>query len=459
MRRTALFCAVVLTLASAPVLAAPIDLTDPADSVSLETVLVEGAIVGDKLFTEFDYTGPVAPANITVRGGSFDGEWGLTFASGGFSVAGVGAKDLNLAFRVTAGEGNLIVDNTLWVEGNDVGDGYVYITENVYSKDPSEGIDSDDELAAKSVYDFGPNANVPAKLTDHQEFPGNGYKDIWVVKDVHIIGTNSAGFISFYLVGQSFSQIPEPATMALIAVGGLGLVLRKRRALAVLIALIALSAVVPVTTASADTIDPQGAILAEPDTQYTLADVFLDNNGIVVGDKWFHFTGGAYSGVQINAQDVTVEGYWDEANNGYGLVFTGPWSAALGGTTVYDMDFSVYVLEPGQEIVSAKMWMTASGVEIPGDTVSITKTVREPTGAPLGEMTVQRDLVGGTDLNEEIFFDGQSQISVSDRIIVNSELVAGVSQFYQVFYQVPEPASFAALALGSMALLPRRRRK
>ncbi len=459
MRRTALFFAVVLTLASAPVFSAPIDLTDPADSASLETILAEGAIVGDKLFTEFDYVGPVGPADITVQGGSFDGEWGLTFASTGFSVADGAARDINIAFRVTAGEGFLIVDNTLWVEGTDVGGGYVYITENVYSQDPAGGIDTQDELAAKSVYDFGPNAATQPKLKDHKEFPGNGYKDIWVVKDIHIIGIGSTGSASLNLVGQSFSQIPEPATMVLMAVGGLGLILRKRRGLAILVVLVAVSVVLPVSTASAAPIDPQGAILAEPDTQYTLTDVFSDSNGIVVGDKWFKFTGWANSGTPIETGDVTVEGYWDEANNGYGLVFQGPWSAALGGTTVYDMNFDVYVLEPGQQIVAAKMWMAASGAEIPGDAVSITKTIREPTGAPLAEMTVQRDAVGGTDLNDDVSFDGQTQISVTDRIVVQSELIAGVSQFYQVFYQVPEPATFAALALGSMALLRRRRRK
>ena len=458
MRRTALYCAVVLTLASAPVFSAPIDLTDPADSASLETVLAEGAIVGDKLFTEFDYVGPVDPASIMVRGGSFGGEWGLTFASSGFSVAGVGATDVNIAFRVTAGEGFLIVDNTLWIEGTDIGDGYVYVTENVYSKDPFTGIENEDELAAKSVYDFGPNASVPPKLTDHQEFPGDGYKDIWVVKDIHIIGTSSTSFTSFYLVGQSFSQIPEPATMVLLAVSGLGLILRKRRALAVLLVLLTASVVLPVSTASAAPVGLDAAIVAEPGETFTLEEVYDLNNGIVVGDKWFRFMGWGWQEQPITDQQVTVKGYWDEANNGYGLIFNGPWSAALGGSSEFTMQYDVFVLDPDQVIDRAEMWMTASGAETGADSVVVTKTIDVYEGATIGTLQTSRDGNGAKVLTDGLDLDNLQQLSVSDRITITSELVAGVSEFYQVFYQVPEPASFAVLALGSMALLRRRRR-
>ena len=64
-------------------------------------------------------------------------------------------------------------------------------------------------------------------LYDHEEF--EPLRTIWVVKDIAIAGGGPRGFATLSEFGQSFSQIPEPATMGVLALGGILLGIRRRR--------------------------------------------------------------------------------------------------------------------------------------------------------------------------------------------------------------------------------------
>ena len=223
-------------LASASVIVAPIN--DPNAGFTLQQVIEAGGIrVGDKVFDQFTVNnsisvGATAPDadGIMVYGVQINGELGLRF-TGGWGAYGGQIADTLIIFHMKADQPWLITDNTLWMDGYGARNGgLVSISENVFAKNPLEGYSS--SLADKYVY----FANRGDKdVYDHQEFTNAegelvAVTDIWVVKDIIVNGgpneTGSAGLSQFY---QTFSQMPEPASMTLLALGGLLALARKNR--------------------------------------------------------------------------------------------------------------------------------------------------------------------------------------------------------------------------------------
>ena len=240
LRKSLVFFAVALFvsgLASASVIVAP--LNDTNAGFTLQQVIEAGGIrVGDKVFDQFtvnnsisvDATAPDA-AGIMVYGVQTpDGELGLRF-TGGWGAFGGQIADTIVMFHVKADRPWLISDNSLWMDAYGASNGgLVSVSENVFAKDPLEGYSS--SLADKYVY----FANRGDKdVYDHQEFTNAegelvAVPEIWVVKDIIVNGgpneTGSAHLSQFY---QTFSQIPEPASMTLLAIGGLLALARKNR--------------------------------------------------------------------------------------------------------------------------------------------------------------------------------------------------------------------------------------
>ena len=241
---------IVMAGSAAPALAEIIiwDLENPQNNpqVSIADVEEAGGIqVGDKLFSGFVVTtaatqGTVAPGAdaITLTGVQVVGNYGLRF-NGGWSAGGQEIADTTIKFKVEVvepwrSELWMIVDNELWmtafgVSGDGTG-GSVSISENVYLQDPySPDVDPKTNLpiANKFVYYRSDNDN---ELYDEAFFVPT--PEIWVIKDVIANGgdltTGVAHISEFY---QTFSQVqvPEPATMSLLAVGVAGMILRRRR--------------------------------------------------------------------------------------------------------------------------------------------------------------------------------------------------------------------------------------
>ena len=224
-------------LSSAAVIVAP--LNDSNAGFTLQQVIDAGGIrVGDKVFDQFVVnnsatTGALAPdaSGITVYGVlTQDGELGLRF-TGGWAAFGGQIVDTVIMFHVQADRPWLISDNTLSMDGYGARNGgLVAISENVFAKDPLEGYSH--SLADKYVY-FANRGEM--ETYDHQEFTNAegelvAVPEIWVVKDIIVNGgpntAGSAGLSQFY---QTFSQIPEPASMTLLVIGGLLAIARRNR--------------------------------------------------------------------------------------------------------------------------------------------------------------------------------------------------------------------------------------
>jgi hypothetical protein len=176
-------------------------------------------------------TGPGPDASaISVTGVEMNGEIGLCFES---QWAAGGLVDTTLRFKATALADRPFEDNTLMI-GDDVfveGDGMVLVTENVYAEDPGETT-SPESIADKMVYYVNAEDNL---LVDHEYFHAPGqpevpasFAEIWIVKDV-FLSTGPNGEAGLTTVYQTFSEVPEPATLTVLGLGLAGLLVRRRR--------------------------------------------------------------------------------------------------------------------------------------------------------------------------------------------------------------------------------------
>ncbi len=218
---------------------APANIVTLTNEYTLEEVMTQfpnGFVVLDKVFSDWAFTanaqgGGLAPtpAGITVQGVYFDlngsqaceptiDEIGLRF-TGGWSAGPGQLVDTVISFKVAATRPHYITDNTLKMTASgSAGTGGASISENVYS----DAILSD-LVAGKFVVD----TPTFVQHEDHVDF-SQGYSELWVVKDVNVNGGigGAAQISEFY---NTFSQVPEPASLVLLAVGVLAVIRRRRR--------------------------------------------------------------------------------------------------------------------------------------------------------------------------------------------------------------------------------------
>ena len=227
--------AVMSSAASATPIVAEVNGT--ASYTLAEINLAGGIIVGDKLFDGFRVTttkssGAVAPedGSISVSAVKVEGDYGLRF-NGGWSAPAGTISDSTIKFHVSVtpdavARGWKIKDNSLWISGYGIhptgNDFAVSVSENVYASDPDAGHTT--PIANKFVYY---KSNKDKRLFHHKDFAP--VTEIWVVKDVIAYGgTGNTGMAHLSEFYQTFSQIPEPATIALLGLGSLVLFKRKK---------------------------------------------------------------------------------------------------------------------------------------------------------------------------------------------------------------------------------------
>jgi hypothetical protein len=199
----------------------------PAQAViiTLDDLLQPGATItsGDKLFSNFDNweTTSVNPTDILVTPyqNPTNLEYGLKFTSDALKLTSGGGLSAGFDFIVTPTlAGYLISDNTLTMTGS--GNGTIYLSET--ASDAATGA----QLAYKDNYIMG-NGTVQ-KLTDHQIYTVPT-RSVLVHKYIQLDWAGStppAPQVTEFT--QTFSQVPEPATLAILGLGSLLFVRSKK---------------------------------------------------------------------------------------------------------------------------------------------------------------------------------------------------------------------------------------
>jgi len=225
--RVILSCLISIVLATAAS-AAWVPLTD---SVPLSSLLPGGSLTfGDKELSEINLFGfsdggalEPNPDKMFVQGGrnSVTGDYGLKF---NFSWSAISNQTVNttLSFKVSIlpGYDDYFIED-VWLDITGVsanGTGGVHVGEVVRD---AGGTIVASLSCSKQEGDSG------AYLVDYAEFAH--LKEIWIqAKDITITGgtSGSAHLSEFY---QFYSQIPEPATVVLLATAGVWILTRKKR--------------------------------------------------------------------------------------------------------------------------------------------------------------------------------------------------------------------------------------
>jgi hypothetical protein len=183
-----------------------------------------GLTVGDKLFSDFTFLdatkngNPPDPSSIMVEGVQVNGDYGLRFVSG-WSAVGTQIVDTGITFKVTALD--QIIGNTLMMTlGTGAGTGGASIVENAFA-DAQLGTPAGPTLYVTSSDFF-------SRLTQSGSF-SQPLNIVWISKDI-VVNGGGVGTATISEFFQTFQQIPEPATVALLAVGCGFLLCRRRSA-------------------------------------------------------------------------------------------------------------------------------------------------------------------------------------------------------------------------------------
>lgn len=195
--------------------------------VALSTLLQpdQTMTVGDKTFSEFEYTftgempGPTLVNVIPIQ--DDDGNYGIRFQGGFMDLpSSPGASDALITYMVEAGEGFLISDAHLQGNPNALGaTGSISVTETFlplgqqgeYTMEIFDDENLEEAVLVDWVYFLPP------------------VKKLNVQKDILAIAVNTGQSVTMSFVDQTFSQIPEPATVLLLITGVLVIGIGHRR--------------------------------------------------------------------------------------------------------------------------------------------------------------------------------------------------------------------------------------
>jgi hypothetical protein len=195
--------------------------------ISLTTLLVDGETltVDDKVFSEFEYTftGEMpAPAGVNVIPiQDSDGNFGIRFQGGFMDLpSSQGPSDALIEYNV-ASTGRLISDAHLIGNPNVLGDvGSISVTETFLPLGPG----------GQYTMEIFDDENLNMAVLMDQVFFMPPVQMLSVQKDILAIAVAGSQSVTLSFVDQTFSQIPEPITLASLIAGviAIGLVRRGR---------------------------------------------------------------------------------------------------------------------------------------------------------------------------------------------------------------------------------------
>src|SRR6266404_5614103 len=185
-------------------------------TVSLASLTNGGdLIVGDKEFSDFSISGDFQAGQINVTSITENGNFGIRFS--GAIVSGSNPMDMILGYQVNVTNSpNLISQANLLFNGTVTGTGLAQVVEQVFT--------NNNQLAGQMFVFASATTN---KLSDSLAIqPPQPF--LTVSKDVIVVATLPA-FASISTIDQTFTQVPEPSALALVAAGFTGLALLRRR--------------------------------------------------------------------------------------------------------------------------------------------------------------------------------------------------------------------------------------
>ncbi len=188
----------------------------PTVSLASLTNVGGDVLVGDKDFQDFSISGDFSASQINVTSITINGNFGIRFS--GPIVAGANPMDLILGYQVSVTNSpNLISQANLMFNGQvTFGTGLAEVVEQVFT--------NNNDLAGQMFVFATATTN---KLSDSLAItPPQPF--LTLSKDVLVDATLPA-FSSISTIDQTFTQVPEPSAMALVAAGFTGLVLLRRR--------------------------------------------------------------------------------------------------------------------------------------------------------------------------------------------------------------------------------------
>lgn len=195
------------------------------DAVALQDLIdgTETITSGDKTFVDFAYnaTGdnPVASDINVIPVQDGDGNVGIRFQAGFVDLPGGGASDALITYTVVA-PAPLIVAVDLYANTTVSGSGVVQIAETFLPDYGDIGLDVFDNGTLKQLIDS-------VNLSDSADYSGP-VMTLPVQKDIFLFASDNgvAGTVSF--IDQIYRQVPEPSSFALIVLGLIGMIPRRR---------------------------------------------------------------------------------------------------------------------------------------------------------------------------------------------------------------------------------------
>ena len=200
--------------------------TAAADHISNLADLIANdgtVVVGDKLFSNFTYawTGdmPDASGVNVIEYTDPDGNFGIQFQGAFLDLAGGNASDALITFDVTVLDPALMISGAHLagnpaVAGGNGGNSFGSVTETFLPGNITDSLvifaDEDSAVLADWVTFDQPVTTLS------------------VQKDIILFADDDAVATTLSFVNQSFSQIPEPGSLALLGLGGLAMLRRRR---------------------------------------------------------------------------------------------------------------------------------------------------------------------------------------------------------------------------------------